>query len=59
MYNGDWNRGLIMWSKKQKIKRFKQKVDENYRASLSLEGIKVKKDIPNKNISDLKAKYAR
>ncbi len=48
-----------MWSKKQKIKRFKQKVDENYRASLSLEGIAVKKGMPNKNISDLKAKYAR
>ncbi|MCP4271643.1 MAG: DUF2559 family protein [Gammaproteobacteria bacterium] len=48
-----------MLSKKQKTDRFKQKVIENYRASLSLEGISVRKISPNKNIGDLKVKYAQ
>lgn len=48
-----------MLSNKQKTERFKQKVIENYRASLSLEGISVRKINPNKNIGDLKVKYAR
>ncbi len=48
-----------MLSTKQKIAKFKQKSRENYLASLSLEGIAVKKNISSNNIGDLKEKYAR
>lgn len=48
-----------MLSDKQKTVVFKQKSSENYRASLVLEGISVKKNVPCKKISELKAKYAR
>ncbi len=48
-----------MLSKKQKIARFKLKAVKNYRASLSLEGLSVRKDSSNQKIGDLKVKYAR
>ncbi len=48
-----------MLSKKQKTERFKQKSSENYRGSLSLEGVSVKKNASNKKIGELKVQYAR
>ena len=38
---------------------FKLKVIKNYRASLSLEGVSIRKGNSNKDIGELKIKYAR
>jgi autotransporter strand-loop-strand O-heptosyltransferase len=46
-----------MLSKKQKTERFKQKSSENYRGSLSLEGVSVKKNASNKKIGELKVQF--
>jgi len=48
-----------MLSNKQKVARFKQKSSENYRGSLSLEGISVRNSTSSRKIGDLKSKYAR
>ncbi len=48
-----------MLSKKQKIAYFKERVIENYRSSLSLEGLPVRKITNIKKISDLKSKYTQ
>ncbi len=48
-----------MLSKKQKTAQFQLKAVNNYRASLSLEGLSVQKDNSTNEIGDLKVKYAR